>query len=145
MAKTITTAELFKLLRYNTGGHFFRVTFECRTPSHRNPFAPAGRERTMLCRTGVNAFKKGKIDQADRDAEDFRHGLITVWSVTDYHKNIKHGMTTVDAAFDAWRRIDLITVKECSLVDDVELPPEVVAGVHHITNEFRLKNMRVTA
>lgn len=139
MANRITTADLFNLLR-NSNGHFFKVRFECRTASRRHCL-PAGRDREMLCRTGVKAFRKGKISQEERDKEDFRNGVLTCWSVGDFHQNVKDGKPTMEAAFDAWRRIDILTVKECSLLDDDELPPEIVDGVHQISNEFRLQNM----
>lgn len=140
MATRITTDQLWTILR-EQGNRFFSVTFERRT-SRKDGTADAGALRTMLCRTGMNAYKKGVIPDQVRDAEDFRNGIITVWSVDVFRRNVKElGLDKEQAAWNAWRRIDVITVRECSLLEDAELPPEFVEGAHQITNEYRLSHL----
>lgn len=138
--RKITTDLLFDLLRHETNGKFFSVTFQRRTTRH-NRTQVAGDERTMLCRTGMKKYKLGVVSDESRDEEDFRCAVLTVWSVSDFMRLTKTGIDKLTAGFNAWRRIDLCSVLECSLVDDKELPPEIIDGLHEITNTYRLANM----
>lgn len=150
--RRITVDELWTLLRF--GGHeFFRVTFERRT-TRRNGTAIAGQLRTLICRAGVNAYKRGIIPDPVRDEQDFRNGVITVWSIDVFNRRLREtaaamGMPISEVppaekraiGWQCWRAIDIVTIKELSLMDVGELPPDIRAGVHQITNEFRLANM----
>jgi hypothetical protein len=125
-------------------GQFFSVTFERRTTS-RNGTAQSGELRTMLCRSGMSKYKKGVRSDAEVDAKDYRHGILTVWSMDAYTTAVRNGMDKTAAAFAAWRSIDVTTVSKCSLLKhydvSVELPPDIVIGHHNITNEYRLNNL----
>lgn len=138
----MNTLELWTLLRYHN--QFFSVTFNRRTDK-KDGSAPAGSSRTMLCRTAntMRKYKKGVISDDNIDAKDIKNAILTVWSVDAYRANLKKGMNQTDAAFNAWRCIDLVTVTRCSLVqiDDVDLPPVYDEDVHSISNEYRLDNM----
>lgn len=144
MARHITTDELWNILRYE-GSEFFSVEFERRTRSRRHNARP-GTITKMLCRTGMNKYKLGIESNAQRDARDFQNCILTVWSCDAYNANIQRGMSKEQAAFNSWRTIDIATVRSCSLLDKLEienakLPPDIIAGVHRITNQFRLQNM----
>lgn len=141
----INTTDLWNIIQ-TAGNQFFSVEFERRTDS-RDGKAKAGDKRTMLCRTGMAKYKKGMIADADRELRDYQHGIITVWDVQAYLSNVKRGMTKTDAAFKAWRSIDVVTVTKCSILNhlafasEFELPPDIVIGHHNITNEYRLAHM----
>ncbi len=144
MDMRITTTELWNLLR-DEGKKFFSVEFERRTNS-RDGLRHAGDIRTMLCRTGMSKYKKGLIADATRDEHDFRHGILTVWSMDAYTANLRRGMSKETAAFASWRCIDITTVHKCSLlngfdIDYTDLPPDIVIGHHNIVNEYRLANL----
>jgi hypothetical protein len=142
----INTTDLWNLMRL--GNQFFSVTFERRTTS-RNGSAQAGEMRTMLCRCGMSKYKKGVRSDAETDARDYRHGILTVWSMDAYTANRRRGMDKNAAAFAAWRCIDVVTVRKCSLLNhyelpagvEADLPPDIVIGHHQITNEYRLNHM----
>ena len=140
--RKITTDELFDVLRYETEGRFYSVTFERRT-TRRNRTARAGELRTMLCKTGaeMSSYKLGVISTEARDEEDLRTGTITVWSMDAYTRLRKMGWPHENAAWNSWRRIDLMGIKECSLIDDEELPPTYRPAYHHVTNRYRLAHM----
>lgn len=100
----LTTAELWNFLRHN-GNHFFRITFERRT-TRPDGTAIAGSERTMICRTSMNAYKQGIIPDALRDEEDFRCGVLTVWSVDQFHRLIRQGMSRELVPWRCWRTVE---------------------------------------
>jgi hypothetical protein len=149
MSRRITTDELWTMLRFGSSS-FFSVEFERRT-SRSDGTNPAGTLRKMLCRTGMNKYKLGVIPDVQRDTEDFRHGILTVWSFDSYLGNLRRGMSKLDAGLNAWRRVDLITLRSCSLLSKIDLeamginetllPPDVIAGVHHLTNQYRLSHL----
>jgi hypothetical protein len=136
----IRVDEIFGVLR-NTN-QFYSVEFERRT-DRPDGTAPAGTVRRMLCRTAanMNAYKLGVISDEARDEQDFRCAVLTVWSVDAYHQNRRNGMSHENAAFNAWRRIDLTTVTRCSAIPSDDLPPDILANLHEITNAYRLANM----
>lgn len=140
--RKITADELFDLLRYDTKGRFYSVLFERRT-TRRDQTAQAGDLRKMLCRTAgtMTSYKQGVIADEERDAQDAQHGILTVWSMDSYMGMRNDGMAHENAAWAAWRRIDLMGLKECSLVEDDELPPTYRPFLHHLTNDYRLANM----
>lgn len=138
----ITVDQLFAMLRNE--GRLFSVTFERRTDSRRN-VQLAGDDRTMLCKTGMSKYKKGLVLDAARDEEDFRHGILTVWDVNAYHRNVRRGLADFMAGWKAWRRIDLCGIRELSLLDEEQLPPLIHNELHSLTNEFRLENMPQSA
>ena len=130
----MTVDEIFNILRLNN--QFFQVSFNRRTDSkHSN--AKAGDVRTMLCRTNMHKYKKGIIEDAERDNEDFVNGILTVWSVSDYHNLVKKGMNPIQAGYNAWRRIDLTSLIECSIVPKKLLPPDIRNGLHIFKNQYR--------
>lgn len=137
----ITTSQLFTILSNTT--QFFSVSFERRTPGINGE--PVGSIRKMLCRTGMNKYKKGIISDADRAERDFKHGILTVWSVDAFNENLAKGMDHNTAAFAAWRSIDLITIRKCSLLGslgiDTDLPPDQIIGDHNLTNQYRLAHL----
>lgn len=138
----ITVDTIWNVLR--TENSFFSVTFERRT-NRKGGSAVAGDTRTMLCRTGMSKYKKGVIPDAVRDAEDFDHGVLTVWSMDAYMKNRNEGMDTWTAGMNAWRRIDVMGIQKCSLIADTDLPPSYHAGFHNLTNQYRLAHMPALA
>lgn len=139
MPQRITVDQLFNVLRFGTP-HFFSVTFERRT-SRADGSAVAGDNRTMLCRTGVERYKQGVVPNALRDAEDFRCGVLTVWAMDVYMRLRRRGMDQEHAGWEAWRRVDLVTLSECSIIASDELPPDIIANLHNITNAYRAANM----
>jgi hypothetical protein len=139
MPKRITVDELFHLL-HDATPHFFSVTFDRRT-NRRDGSAVQGEERKMLCRCGIHKYKLGVIPDAIRDAEDFRTATITVWSMDSYMAQKRRGVDDDTAAWNSWRRIDLVTVKDCSIWHGDDLPPDILAGLHNITNAYRLANL----
>lgn len=140
--RKITTDELFGVLRNESEGKFYSVTFERRT-TRRNGSQAAGDIRTMLCRTAgtMDSYKLGVISTEERDAEDLRCGVLTVWSLDAYNTLRRGGMEAKEAKWRAWRRIDLMGIRECSLIDDDELPPTYRPYLHEVTNEYRRQNM----
>lgn len=140
--RKITVDELFDLLRNETEGKFYSVTFQRRT-TRRNRSQAAGAIRTMLCRTAgtMESYKRGLIPAEARDAEDLRCGVLTVWSMDAYMHMRREGMSHENAAWAAWRRVDLMGLRACSLVDDDELPPTYRPHLHEVTNQFRRENM----
>ena len=147
--------ELFNVLRYSKG-EFFTVQFERRTNSE-NWRLRAGDIRTMLCRTGVTDFKRGIVSDAERDAEDFRHGILTVfdagWFISqlrDIAARLKCRINEIpqdvryEVGCNSWRRIDLCGLRDCSLIGDEALPPKIVPQFHSLTNEWRLAHMPPT-
>jgi hypothetical protein len=146
VARRITVDELFTLLRF-AGNEFFSVEFKRRTDSVKG--VPAGTTRKMLCRTGMQAYKQGIQSDSDRDARDYQHGILTVWSLDAYNEYRKRGIEKDKAARRAWRTIDLVTVTSCSLLTQADLPegvtpdlpPDIRANQHQITNKYRLAHM----
>ena len=138
--RKITTNELFDLLRHETDGKFFSVTFQRRTTRF-NRTQVAGEERTMLCRTGMKSYKLGIVSDEARDEEDLRVGVLTVWSMDAYMSHRRHGLTHEAAALDAWRRVDLMGLRACSLVNDRELPPTYRPELHEVRNLWRRRHM----
>lgn len=136
----LTVDEIFDLLQQEN--HFFSVTFERRT---NGVHQVAGDLRTMLCRTGMSRYKLGLIPDAVRAEEDFRHGILTVWSLNDYNRNRRQGMSDFNAGYNAWRRIDLLKIKALSVVGPELLPPTIRNELHELTNVFRLANMPESA
>lgn len=134
----IRVDELFNILSNENA--FFSVEFERRT-NRADGTAVQGDRRRMICRSGVQNYKLGVIPDAVRAAEDFRHAVLTVWDVQAYHRNRRQGMEQWDAGRNAWRRIDLTTVSECSAVPMDDLPPDIIRDLHDITNAYRLANM----
>lgn len=134
----MTVDEIFNILRLNN--QFFKVTFKRRTDS-KNSSAKAGDLRTMLCRTNMHKYKKGIIQDAQRDDEDLINGVLTVWSVNDYNNYVNKGMNPTDAGYKAWRRIDLTSITECSIVPKKMLPPDIRKGVHLFKNQYRANNL----
>ena len=137
----ITVDQIFAQLRFATNS-FFSVEFERRT-TRPDGTAVAGDIRRMLCRTGgkMTAYKQGIIPDAQRDQEDFTHGLLTVWDVNAYMAAIRRGEPREAAGRAAWRRIDLVTLHKLSVVPRRRLPPDIRIGLHQISNGFRLANM----
>ena len=140
--RKITTDELFDLLRHDTSGHFFSVTFQRRT-TRPDRSQRAGEIRTMLCKTAgtMSSYKLGRIPTEVRDEEDLRTGNLTVWSMDSYMARRRDGWSHENAAWAAWRRVDLMGVRACSLVDDAELPPTYRPHLHEVRNEFRASHM----
>src|SRR4051812_21755402 len=129
--RTITVDQIFDELRFGTGGKFFSVTFHRRTALRHG--VNLGDARTMLCRTGVQMGTKGVIPQEERDEEDFRCAVLTVCDVTAYRKYRRRGWEQNRAAERSFRRIDLTTITECSVLDEkTDLPPFLVAEFHQI-------------
>ena len=95
----------------------------------------------MLCRTNMHKYKKGIIQDAQRDDEDLINGVLTVWSVNDYNNYVNKGMNPTDAGYKAWRRIDLTSITECSIVPKKMLPPDIRKGVHLFKNQYRANNL----
>lgn len=89
----------------------------------------------------MKSHKQGIITDEQRDAEDLRCGVLTVWSMDAYMMLRRKGWDHERAAEGSWRRIDLMGIKECSLVDDKELPPTYRPQFHQVTNRFRLAHM----
>ncbi len=133
-----TVDEIFNILRMHN--QFFYVEFERRTDS-KNSSAKAGDIRKMLCRTNMNRFKKGIVPDAKRDDEDFKNGVLTVFSVNDYHKYVKDGMNAIDAGYNSWRRIDLVSLVSCSVIPKKEIPPAIRMSFHKLSNRYRLDNI----
>lgn len=111
----------------------------------------------MLCRTGMASFKRGIITDPERDAEDFRHGILTVfdagWYISQLRRlalRLKCSTALIPDAvkqqigYNAWRRIDLCGLVDCSLIGDEALPPTIVPEFHNLTNEWRLQHMPPT-
>lgn len=140
MPTEITVDELFRLMRFESKGRFFSVVTERRTRSLRNR-QQQGDLRKMLCRTGMVSHKKGIIPDEARDREDFQHGILTVWSMDAYMENRRRGQGHEDAAYYAWRRVDLMGLKKCSLLEDTELEVTYHPYMHDLSNEWRLAHM----
>lgn len=140
----ITVDQLWQELRYGTEGKFFSVEFERRTNSQRR-VQVAGDIRKMLCRTQMHSYKKGIISDRHRDEQDFRCGILTVWSMDSYMLSRRHGTTHEVSAMDAWRRIDLAGVRKCSLFHNEEISMRIHSELHEITNTWRLANMPLEA
>lgn len=136
--RRITVDELFNILRNENS--FFSVEFERRT-NRADGTAAQGDIRRMIARSNVNNYKLGVIPDDVRAAEDFRHALLTVWDVQAYHRNRAQGMGQWDAGRNAWRRIDLTTVRAVSVLPLDDLPPDIIANLHDITNAYRLANL----
>jgi len=138
----MTTDEVFNLLRYGTKGKFFSVTFERRT-TRRDGSAIAGELRTILCKTAgeMSSYKLGHVLDVDRDREDFRNAVLTVWDIQAFLSNKRQGMSQSIAGQNAFRRIDVTSVQRCSAIDNNELPPSIRIELHQITNQFRLQNL----
>ncbi len=132
--RKLTVDELFDLLRYDTDGRFYSVTFE-RRGTRRDGSQRPGDLRTMLCKTAatMTRYKRGVISNEHRDEEDLRCAVLTVWDVQAFMRNIKRGMSKWSAGYNAWRRIDLAGLKECSLVELGELPPTIRLELHAAT------------
>lgn len=98
----------------------------------------------MLCKTAaeMTRYKLGRIPQDARDEEDFRCGILTVWSMDAYMRNRRAGMDKETAGYNAWRRIDLMGLRhpeaKCSLVDSSKLPATYLPFLHEVTNQYRL-------
>jgi len=107
----VARKKLFSIIKHE-GNRFFSVYFIRKTDSKNGK---KGQLRKMLCRTGVNNYKKGIIPDEVRDKEDLDHGVLTVWSVDSYQSNIKNGMDKTLAASNAWRRINLDEIVSCSI------------------------------
>lgn len=138
MSKRLTTDELFYLLRYEVD-KFFSVEFERRL---NRPGKPAGSIRKMLCRTNMTKFKQGIISDLARDTRDFQHGILTVFDITTYLRFLRQGIAPEIAGPNSYRCIDLVSTK--TIISELEigdLPPDVVANMHQITNAYRLANM----
>lgn len=133
-----TVDEIFNILRMHN--QFFYVEFKRRTNS-KDGSAKAGDIRKMLCKTNMNKFKKGAISVAQRDEEDFKNGVLTVWSVNDYHKYVESGMSPIEAGFNSWRRVDLISLINCSVIPKKEIPPAIRMSFHKLSNRYRLSNI----
>ena len=95
----------------------------------------------MLCRTGMKSYKLGAISDEARDEEDLRCGVLTVWSMDAYMTHRRHGRTHEESAWDAWRRVDLMGLRACSLVNDRELPPTYRPALHEVRNPWRRRHM----
>lgn len=136
----LTVDEIFNLLRKETHGRFFSVTYERRTDGLRQR---AGDLRTMLCRVAgtMRKYKRGIVPTARRDREDFRLAVLTVWDIQQYQQNRQHGMDQETAGRNAYRRIDVAGIRHCSVLDDSDLPPTIRMEFHNIQNRFRLANM----
>lgn len=136
----MTSDILWTILRNNP--EFFSVEFLRRT-KRKDGSASCGDLRRMLCRTAatMSAYKKGVISTADRDDEDFRNGVLTVWSVDTYNKLLRDGEQPIDAACNSWRRVDVLSIIKCSKVDSTTLPVDVLSGIHTLTNIYRLSHM----
>lgn len=138
----MTTDEIFNLLRNDSRGRFFSVVFERRTTNRlRNRFA--GELRRMLCRSAgtMSSYKLGAISDEERDEEDLRCGVVTVWSMDAYMEQRRREINHETAALRSWRRIDLMGLKECSIVDATDLPPTYRPHLHRVTNPFRSQHM----
>ena len=135
-----TVDVMFNVLR-NTN-QFFSVEFKRRT-ARPDGTAVEGDTRKMLCRAAgtMEAYKLGVIPTAARDEEDFRHAILTVWSMDAYMAQIRRGVERQVAAWNAWRRIDLTTVTQLSAMPLAQLPPDIRRNVHDITNAYRLANL----
>lgn len=137
--ETVTVDEIFRLMR-SGGGRFFSVEFERRTRS-RHSAQVEGDRRVMLCRTQMQAHKKGIISDVLRDEEDFRCAVLTVWSVNDFMRLRKLGQNHRDAGFNSWRRIDLAGIVKCSILTPNEVDIWIRLEIHRITNPYRLQNL----
>lgn len=134
----LKTHEIFNLLHRSQ--KFFSITFERRT-TRRDETARAGELRTMLCRSGVNKYKRGIISDAQRLIEDFNACILTVWSIDVFMRLRRQGMGIAMAGQRSWRRIDLTKIQKCSILEENELPPVMVQNMHDIRNGFRLANL----
>lgn len=101
-----TISEMRDIL--GSSNKFFSVEFTKRTNNQK---------RIMLCRTGMNKYKKNSTDES-RKSRDIKHDLITVWSVDSFNRNLAKGMDKEQAGFNAWRSIDLRSVSKCSLMKE---------------------------
>jgi hypothetical protein len=117
--KTITIDQLFHLLHDGNEGKFFSVTFTKKSDNT---------ERTMLCRTGVSKYTKGILPPGERLQQDYKNSVLTVWDMIAYNKNLKEGQDKQKAAMNAYRRINIPTITQCSLLDKTELPPNINTG-----------------
>ena len=133
-----TVDQIFDILH---GEHqFFSVTFARRT-TRKDGSAKAGDLRTLLCRTGVSKYVKGVLPPGQRYNEDFKCCVLTVWAMDVFCSLRRQGLDKDAAAWRSWRRIDLTSIVKLSVLPDSDLPPDIYAGVHEITNEYRLANM----
>lgn len=131
-----TVNDIFDIL--SGINEFFSVTFARRT-SRRDGSAIAGDMRTMLCRTNVHKYKLGIIPDAVREIEDLTNGVLTVWSMDVYMRLRRNAVP--NAGWLAWRRIDLVTISDLSILPEAELPPDFVGALHNIRNAYRAANM----
>ncbi len=141
-----TVDQIFNRLRFNTNG-IFDVTFNRRT-NRTDGTAAAGDARHMICYGGgqgsplCQGFKRNIIPMAVRDAEDLRCAVLTVWSMDTFWRLQAELGDDQLAAERSWRRIDLVTITALpNIYRPQDLPPNLRANMHRITNAFRLANM----
>jgi hypothetical protein len=144
-----TVDQIYNLLRFNANG-VFNVVFNRRT-NRPDGTAQQGDARSMLFYGGgvgaapMAQFKQGIIPDMARDAEDFRCAVLTVGSLDVCNRLIAQGVPVIDACWRSWRRIDLVTIQSLSALPTAnlpaQLPPDIRANFHAITNAYRLANM----
>ncbi len=136
--------ELFNLLHLN-GNRFFKVSFKRRTPkldANKNVIEPEGTIREMVCRLGVKAFKKNKVTDEHRNAEDLRCGVLTVFDIQQFLELRGQGVPRNKAGRKSWRRLNLCGIVELKpILDREELPIVLRPKFHKITNKWQLRQL----
>lgn len=110
-------------------GQFFSVDFARKTDKKVNGVIvePKGMIRHMLCRRGVGKYVKGVLPEGQRQAEDERNSVLTVWDVGVYQSKRKEGMEQEIAGEQSYRRINMADVKCISIASIGEVEQEKVA------------------
>lgn len=98
-------------------GRFFSVDFARKRDKKVNGriVEAAGSIRRMLCRTGVAKYVKGVLPEGQRDREDERCEVLTVWDMGVYQALRKEGKAQEEAGEQAYRHINLADVKAISI------------------------------
>jgi hypothetical protein len=132
---------------------FFHVSFRRRTPKkdkNGKTVEVEGTIREMVCRTGVNSFKKGIVSDEKRNAEDLKHAVLTVFDIQHFLKLLKAAKDVNTVINDklrfvygckSWRRINVLEILSLSVLTDAELPPNMKPELHEIKNAWQLQRL----